>query len=178
MKLETVHPAEWRQVGSRGQSYTIDACQRYACGALYFGRPWVNSSRYSYFESFVVPDLGIQVCAYTAIAPYAYPWDWYVDIARITEVDGVYRIHDLYLDLGIYEGRGYDVLDLNEFADALKTGAIRPDDADYALRSLHALTALLAQHRYAMERLLLARLGLQRLPLRCKAGGAVSAVGE
>lgn len=166
MKLETVHPAEGRQVGSGGRVYAVDAVRALPGGALYFGRPWINSERYSYFESFLLPDLGAQVCTYTAIPPARAPWDWYVDIARITQADGVFRILDLYLDLGVYEGRGYDVLDLDEFADALKLGTISAADADYALRSLHHLTALLADNHYAMERLLCARLSLERLPLR------------
>ena len=166
MKLETLHPAASHQVGSSGRIYPVDTIRPHSGGALYFGRPWINSERYSYFESFLLPDLGVQVSCYTAIPPARFPWDWYVDIARITQPGGVWRIHDLYLDLGVHEGRGYDILDLDEFADALKLGAIAPADADYALRSLHRFTALLADHGYAMERLLCGRLELERGPQR------------
>ncbi|MEV4267615.1 DUF402 domain-containing protein [Kribbella sp. NPDC049584] len=52
---------------------------------------------------------------------------WYVDLVEIDHTDNGLIVHDLYVDLLIPPAANrYQLLDLDEFANALRTGQITP----------------------------------------------------
>jgi hypothetical protein len=82
---------------------------------------------------FVLLDLGVQLSN-----PPAWHGDdaacWYVDLVAVSGGDGRYEIWDQYVDVIVpTDGRPYRMLDLDEFADAIRHGALSWADALDAL---------------------------------------------
>ncbi len=83
---------------------------------------------------FVLLDQGVKLM----YEPWGWQNEWYADIIRVDPVgDGVIELSDLYVDL-VIEGDGptYRVIDLDDLADAVASGAISREDMDEALRRL------------------------------------------
>lgn len=85
-------------------------------------------------RSFLLLDLGIQLKK-----PHWWldnePRTWYIDLVQIEESGTLIAVRDLYLDLIVpTDGRPYRMLDLNDFADALESGALGLNDAIDGLR--------------------------------------------
>lgn len=144
-----------RTVSARdGLFYPIDRLA-VSDGALYFGRHGANNPGIAYQERWLLPDQGWVVIRWTMhpeAEPFAY--DWYVDIDRV-DIDGEHwTITDRYLDLIVREGHGYEVLDADELAEAVGSGAIILPDALSSLRSLDALCKALRRHDFSMLSLL------------------------
>ena len=86
--------------------------------------PWRVSGRPTTDRCFVIADEGIQICRPVTFVD-ALEGGWYIDLVELEEV-GPKRlvVHDLYLDIIIPPAsRRYEVLDLDEHADALQDGA-------------------------------------------------------
>ncbi|GAB3810200.1 DUF402 domain-containing protein [Kribbella italica] len=74
---------------------------------------------------FVLPDEGVQLTKPNTFTG-SYEGGWYIDLIETEEPEPQrFVIHDLYVDLLIPpRAVRYDVLDLDEFAEALQIGAI------------------------------------------------------
>jgi predicted RNA-binding protein associated with RNAse of E/G family len=124
-------------------------------GALYFGRHGANNPGIAYPERWLLPEQGWVVSRWTMhpeAEPFAY--DWYVDIDRV-DIDGEHRtITDRYLDLIVREHLGYEVLDADELAEAMETGAIAKSDGLDSLRALDSLCKALRRHDFSMKSVL------------------------
>jgi hypothetical protein len=73
---------------------------------------------------FVLLDVGVQL----SNPPY---WRderaacWYVDLVGVARAGDTFTVHDLYIDVIIAtDGRPYRMLDLDEFAEAIRDGAL------------------------------------------------------
>lgn len=152
MKRDVIHTELGMHVTAKGTSYPFDRLQRFGT-AICMEREFRNHPTVRYLQAYLLPEQGWQVCKYT---PHqgAHWCDWYVDICRIEEQEGNYVVTDLYLDVGVHEGKGYDLLDCDELGEALGDGHITVEMARGALDSLQRLCEALAQHNYRMERLL------------------------
>jgi hypothetical protein len=63
------------------------------------------------------------------------PQTWYVDLARVDRRGRRYVVRDLYLDVIVpTDGRHQRLLDLDEFAEAIETGALSTAEAVDGLR--------------------------------------------
>jgi hypothetical protein len=82
---------------------------------------------------FVLLDLGVQL----SNPPWWHGDDaacWYVDLVAISGGDGRYQVWDQYVDVIVAtDGRPYRMLDLDEFADAIRQGVLSLPDALDAL---------------------------------------------
>lgn len=89
---------------------------------------------------------------------------WYVDIGLFKAYDAVcYRWTDLWLDVIAPEpATSYQVLDLDEFAQALRSGEISTDNAVLALDSLHRLLTLIRDGAFPMPEVRLAEAAYER----------------
>lgn len=130
-----------------------------AGNAMYFRtEPWHHAdptveSRIRQHERWALPDLQLFVHRFTLLDG-TMPYDWYVDLDRITVSGGIWTIEDQLLDVEIYEGRRYLVRDADELAEALENGAMSPAEATAALRSLHALAGILTDNGFSGAALL------------------------
>lgn len=99
-----------------------------------------------------MPDQGWVIIRWT-MHPEAEPfdYDWYVDIDI---QDERWTITDRYLDLIVRENLGYEVLDADELAEAMATGAIATADALDSLRALDSLCKALRRHDLSMKSVL------------------------
>lgn len=120
-----------------------------AGSALYFRtEPWrhagpIAEAQIQHHERWALPDLQLFVHRFTLFEG-AMPFDWYVDLDRITVSGGIWTIEDQLLDVEIFECQQYLVRDADELAEMLENGAASPAEAAGALRSLHTVTTILA----------------------------------
>jgi predicted RNA-binding protein associated with RNAse of E/G family len=117
----------------------FDRCQL-SDGALYVGFTLDWSRRFSYIEQWLIPASGWVINRFT-MRPDAQPFpaDWYIDIDHIEVEGNTWRVDDRFLDVIIHEGRGYEVLDADELADAIEQHEIETREVIGALRALHVL---------------------------------------
>ena len=83
---------------------------------------------------FVLLDHGVKLM----YEPWGWENQWYADIVRVDRVgDDVIELTDLYVDV-VIEGCGptYRVIDLDDVADAVASGAVGREDLAGALRCL------------------------------------------
>lgn len=59
----------------------------------------------------------------------------YIDIADISEEDGVWRTRDLYVDLFLHDGKPVEVLDIDELAAATSAHYITAEEAELAIET-------------------------------------------
>ena len=103
-------------------------------------------------ESHVLPELGIKVSRHTywrGRSPEDF--DYYVDVARISERGGRWVVRDLYLDVLVYEGVRAEIVDTDEYLAAIEEGHLNADEAAFALTTAHALLNGLAKYGYSLE---------------------------
>lgn len=87
--------------------------------------PWLVPGRPTTDRCFVIADEGVQIRKPVTFVD-ALEGAWYVDLVEVEET-GPKRltVRDLYMDIVVLPaGRRYEVLDLDELADALQDGAI------------------------------------------------------
>ena len=83
---------------------------------------------------FVLLDQGVKLM----YEPWGWKDEWYADIIRIDQAgDDIIDLSDLYVDI-VIEGDGptYRIIDLDDLAGAVASGAIGREDLDGALRRL------------------------------------------
>lgn len=171
MKRAIINPGDrTHRIVAKNQTYRIDRVEQIGT-CLYFGRPFVDHPSVRYFEAWLLPEHGWQVCRYTPHAG-AHWCDWYVDICRIEMRDGAYHVTDLYLDVAVHDGKRYEMLDGDEFGEAIAVGDVTPGVACYALDAMQRLCHALAQVDCRMQPLLEAAL----YPESAQAGALGAAV--
>ena len=110
--------------------------------------PWPGRSRID--RTFVLPDLGISFAnpcwrrwhkpdgSIADTEPQG-PDSWYVDLVAVHREGDVYTCLDLYIDVMITgDGRGYRILDLDEYADAMAAGHLSLQEGIDGLRRWQA----------------------------------------
>jgi predicted RNA-binding protein associated with RNAse of E/G family len=100
---------------------------------LYMARPVVDHPRVTYFESWLLPEVGLRVSDWWWRQGEERDQDFYLDIANITAGRAVWRSVDHYLDVVVRTGRDLDVLDTDELLAATHAGLL---DAAIAQRAL------------------------------------------
>ena len=152
MKREIVDTERRLHITSNGGVYPIDRLE-YVGEALYIEREFRDHPHVRYFQAYLLPEHGWQVCRY--IPHQGAHWcDWYVDICRIEVAGARWIREDLYLDLGVHDGRGYDLLDAEELGEAVAAGELRVGDAGYALHALQRFCDRLKEFGYQVQPLL------------------------
>lgn len=75
---------------------------------------------------------------------------WYCDIiqTKIDEQNNTVIFEDLLVDVILFEDGTYQVVDLDELAQALSQGLITQSELIYALNTLHFLLHIIAKHKF------------------------------
>jgi predicted RNA-binding protein associated with RNAse of E/G family len=139
-----VNVAERVSIGRQGQVFPLDAME-VAGGVLYYAHEMPPAVYIRYLERWVVPEQHWVINRFTLREDRPAPegwipgYHWYVDLDRVTVTGDVWRMEDGYLDVIIYDGDRYELLDADELADALRGGDIPAEDAILALQSLDAI---------------------------------------
>lgn len=104
-------------------------------GEVAFFDDAADSTTTSLIRHFVLLKQGVKLM----YEPWGWRKEWYADIVQVEHIgDDTIKLVDLYVDV-IVEGDGptYRVIDLDDLASAVATGAIEPDHLATALRQLH-----------------------------------------
>lgn len=124
-------------------------------GALYIAGPLPGNPRFRAYQRWLLPTEGWVVGRFAA-HPGQRPMaeDWYIDLDAISVSGDVWRVEDRLLDMAVFEGRRYEVLDADELADCIEHGLLPPAAGLAALRSLHRLCRALEQLAFSGAALL------------------------
>lgn len=134
---------------SGGEIYPLTSCVR-SDGNAYVAGPVSRTGRVIAHQKWLFPELGWFVgCA--TVRTDADPNDWYVDLVEIDVSADRWHVKDYFIDVALYDGDRYEVLDLDEFADAVESGQLSREAGLWTLRSLHRLCSDLTDADYRME---------------------------
>jgi predicted RNA-binding protein associated with RNAse of E/G family len=113
---------------------------------LYMSRAVPGHPKLEWLESWLLPDLGIRVTDWWFASGHERDQDFYMDIVDVERDGEVWRTLDHYLDIVVRTGRGSEVIDLDEYVEAVATGVLDPAAAERALNSSYRAVAGLAAH--------------------------------
>ena len=126
---------------------------------LYMSRAMVGRPTAWWIESWLLPDLGLCVTDWWWNPGHARDQDFYLDLCEIERVGDRWRLTDHYLDIVVRQGRGAEVIDVDEFVAAVALGLLDRDAAEAAMHRTHRTVAGLAETGYDLDAWL-ARSGL------------------
>jgi predicted RNA-binding protein associated with RNAse of E/G family len=150
-KIETFDVPGMCHVDPKGFVRQVDEYRVEPFG-LYMARPVPGHATLAYRESWLLPDLGIQVSDWHFHPGREIDEDFYVDIALIRPGEHVWQLVDLYLDITLRTGRGLAVLDTDELLAATAEGFIDGRTAQQAIETTHRTVDRLAAHGYDLRR--------------------------
>lgn len=114
---------------------------------LFMARPVDNHPEISYFQTWLLPQLGLRVSRWGAHPGASFDHDFYVDVVDI-ETGPSWRTTDLYLDILVRTGLTQRLLDTDETLAALHAGLIDAAAAERAFqRAFHAVDGIAAANR-------------------------------
>lgn len=153
-----VDTASQRYTSAKGEDYRV---ARWAAHGndLYFVRPYVKQKIRYTRHVWVYPAKSITVSKMIppeGVEPF---WcDWYIDIVRAERSGQRWNVTDLYMDVGVHEGTGFTLKDVDEVGVALTERLISRADAAYILHALHDISHALNDNGYSGVALLGAHL--------------------
>ncbi|MGQ0837775.1 DUF402 domain-containing protein [Actinokineospora sp.] len=117
---------------------------------LYMARPVEGHRRIAYFESMLLPELGLRVSKWRGRPGVDLGHDFYLDVVDIT--DGpVWRTLDLYLDVLVRAGRGLRVEDSDELLAAFRARLVDLAAAQRAMERTNRTVDGIAQAGYDVD---------------------------
>jgi hypothetical protein len=102
-------------------------------------------------RSWLLPDLGIRVTDFRFLPGHERNQDFYVDIADVARDGSVWTTTDHYLDLVVHTGERTDLLDVDEYVEAIAAGLLAPDAAERALTTASTVHVGVAEHGHDLD---------------------------
>ncbi|HEX9337562.1 MAG TPA: DUF402 domain-containing protein [Pseudonocardiaceae bacterium] len=146
-KIETFDLPAMANVDPKGFVRAVDEYRVEPFG-LYMARPVADRADLSYRESWLLPELDIQVSDWYQRPGYEVDRDFYIDIALVRPGERTWQLVDLYVDIELRTGRGLKVEDTDELLGAMADGLIDRATAQRALESTYRTVDQLAAHGY------------------------------
>jgi uncharacterized protein len=145
-KIEVFDLAAMTNTDPKGFVRAVDEYRLEEFG-LFMARPVVGHPDIAYFQSWLLPRLGLRVNKW-AWHPGAKPDnDFYIDVVDI-ETGPAWRTTDLYLDILVRTGHDQRLLDTDETLSALRAGLINQAAAERAFgRAFDAVDGIAAARR-------------------------------
>ncbi|HEU5472216.1 MAG TPA: DUF402 domain-containing protein [Actinophytocola sp.] len=100
---------------------------------LFMARPVAGHPDLAYFQSWLLPGMGLRVNKWDRHPGVPSDLDFYIDVVDI-ETGPAWRTTDLYLDIVVRTGLDQRLLDADETLAALTAGLIDQDAAERAFR--------------------------------------------
>jgi predicted RNA-binding protein associated with RNAse of E/G family len=148
-KVELFDVAAMTNTDPKGFVRAVDE-YRLTDHSLYMARPVDGHRRIAYFESLLLPDLGLRVSKWRGNNGFDLGHDFYIDIVDIS--DGpIWRTIDLYLDVLVREHRDLRVEDDDELLAAVRARMINLSTAQRALERTHRTVDGIANHAYDVD---------------------------
>lgn len=137
-----------------GETYQLASCIRRG-GEAYIAAPVPAHEEVAMFQRWLLPEPGWML-GRPKLHPHVqpHPWDWYIDFATIEVGPDQWRVNDHEIDLLVFENQRYEVLDLDEFVDAIEAGSLPVEVGLETIRSLHRLCTELDELNFSVDALL------------------------
>ncbi|WP_181781179.1 DUF402 domain-containing protein [Pseudonocardia pini] len=155
-KIQTFDVQAGVNVDNKGFRREVREFRRAPFG-LYMSREIVGRASTSWIESWLLPELGIVVSDWTWRTGHERDQDFYLDIARVEPGEDLWRTTDLYLDVIVKTGAWTEVLDVDEFVEAVATGLLDTGTAEWAMHRCTEVVAALAGHGHDLDAWLASR---------------------
>ncbi|MGX7827823.1 DUF402 domain-containing protein [Actinokineospora sp. 24-640] len=142
-KVEVFDPAAMTNVDPKGFIRLVDE-YRHTEHGLYMARPVDGHRRIAYFESLLLPAMGLRVSRWRGRPGVDLGHDYYIDVVDISVHDDIWRTVDLYLDVLVRTGRSVWVEDNDELLAAVRAGLLDLGAGERALSRSHSAVAGIA----------------------------------
>ena len=111
---------------------------------LYVERAFVGHPTICYWQAHILPELHLQICKFI---PHTgeHELEYYIDIISVEKDGYLWRVKDLYLDLGIGWDGNLRIMDTDELFEAVGAGLIGVQEASLASQTLHNLINLISE---------------------------------
>ena len=149
-KRETFDVAGGTNVDPKGFVRPVDVYRETDAG-LYLSRPMVDHPSIGHLRSWLLPDLGLRVTDFTFRPGHERAQDYYVDIAETTRDGDVWRTEDHYIDLVVRTGTCTEVIDVDEYVEAVAAGLLPRAPAERAFRTSTRAYAGLVAHGHDLD---------------------------
>jgi len=150
-KIETFDVAAGTNTDPKGFVRAVEVYREEPFG-LYVSRPMVDHPTLTHLRSWLLPALGVRVTDFSWRPGHERQQDHYLDIVDITRDGTTWWTEDHYIDLVVHTGEHTEVLDLDEFAEAVAAGVLDARRAERALGTSHRTLAGLAGHGHDLDR--------------------------
>ena len=144
-KVETFDVARATNTDPKGNVRAVEVYRETPDG-LFMSRPMVDHPSLLHQHSWLLPALGIRVTDFVFRPGLARDQDFYVDVADVSREGAVWRTEDHYLDLVVHTASHTDVIDVDEYLEAVAAGLLAPGPAERAFRTVTRTYAGLAVH--------------------------------
>jgi len=134
-------------IDTKGIERAVDEYRETPFG-LYMSRAMVDRPTAHWMQSWLLPGLGLCVTDWWWNPGHARDQDFYLDICEIVRDDGRWILTDHYLDIVVQHRRGAQLIDVDEFVDAVATGQLAPHAAELSLHRACRAVDGLAAHGY------------------------------
>ncbi len=115
---------------------------------LFVARQFDAHPRIRHWQAHLLPAPGLVVCKYEFHGQREH--DFYIDVARVAQVQGRWQVRDLYLDLALWDGKSAEILDPHELLDSWRAGFIGEAELALAVETAHTLLAGLGRAGYRL----------------------------
>lgn len=135
---------------SKGNARSVDEYRLTPFG-LYMSRPMVDRPSAHWMQSWLLPSLGLCVTDWWWNPGHERDQDFYLDVCEITRDGDRWLLTDHYLDIVLRQGRGAEVIDVDEFVAAVAVGLLDPATAEAAMHRTHRAVDGLAAHGHDID---------------------------
>lgn len=155
-KVETFDVARGTNTDPKGHVRAVEL-YREAPHGLYLSRPMPGHVSLAHLRSWLLPSEGLRITDFTFHPGHERHQDFYLDVVDVERDGPLWRTVDHYLDLVVLTGQWTEVVDLDEYAEAVALGLLAPDAAVRALETSHRVVAGLHAHGHDLDRWLTGR---------------------
>lgn len=148
-KRETFDTTAMTNVDPKGFVREVETYETTDFG-LYLARP-ADHPQFGYLESWLLPALGLRATIFHFRPGFERDQDRYIDIGQYRADGTVWHSVDLYLDLSVRTGRGLDLLDADELAEALAEGVLDVERGAWAIDRASTAAIGIATHGYDFD---------------------------
>ena len=103
---------------------------------LYMSRPVEHRPSAHWMQSWLLPGLGLCITDWWWNPGHERDQDFYLDVCEIVRDGDRWLLTDHYLDIVLRDGRGAEVIDVDEFVGAVACGLLPPTAAEAAMESV------------------------------------------
>lgn len=133
-----------------GSTFAIDQRLERRRGQIYLDRTYVHHPSISSVRSILLPRLHLWAMFFEGhCAPH--PYRCYIHVARILDEGETVMVEDLYLDVIVNQNGSWQLVDIDEFRDAIASGELSPDQIQAALLGLEHACQLVDRDALKIE---------------------------